>query len=286
MIAALVVAGEVRPIATPGKTGPEAPVVSLAFSFAALLFWGFGVAALLRIVSAALVGGVQRKAPHRIAFNAAQFTLSLAAAGLALDAAGLHPSPSHPWLPTGAGLPGVALAAIAFFIVNFLLVGRAIALHARAPYGRTFRARLPYQAFVNFVLLSAAPLVVVVVSRSPLLLVLLLLPLTAIYVNAEISLQREHQAHHDELTGLSNRKLLVRRTGEALAEASRSGSTVGFLLLDLDRFKEVNDTLGHMAGDRLLRIVAHRLGTASGPATWSRGWAGMSSPCCCPRCAR
>jgi GGDEF domain-containing protein len=62
------------------------------------------------------------------------------------------------------------------------------------------------------VLLSAAPLVVVVVSRSPLLLVLLLLPLTAIYVNAEISLQREHQAHHDELTGLSNRKLLVRRT--------------------------------------------------------------------------
>jgi diguanylate cyclase (GGDEF)-like protein len=259
VIAALVVAGEVRPIATPGKTGPEAPVVSLAFSFAALLFWGFGAAALLRIVSAALVGGVQRKAPHRIAFNAAQFTLSLAAAGLALAAAGLHPSPSHPWLPSGAGLPGVALAAIAFFIVNFLLVGRAIALHARAPYGRTFRARLPYQAFVNFVLLSAAPLVVVVVSRSPLLLVLLLLPLTAIYVNAEISLQREHQAHHDELTGLSNRKLLVRRTGEALAEASRSGSTVGFLLLDLDRFKEVNDTLGHMAGDRLLRIVAHRL---------------------------
>ena len=139
-------AGGLRPIATPGKTGPEAPVVSLAFSFAALLFWGFGAAALLRIVSAALVGGVQRKAPHRIAFNAAQFTLSLAAAALALAAAGLHPSPGHPWLPSGAGLPGVALAAIAFFIVNFLLVGRAIALHARAPYGRTFRARLPYQA--------------------------------------------------------------------------------------------------------------------------------------------
>jgi diguanylate cyclase (GGDEF)-like protein len=259
VIAALVVVGEVRPIMTPGKTGPDAPVVALAFSFAALLFWGFPVAALLRVISTTLVGAAQRKAPHRIVFNAAQFTLSLAAAGLAISADGLHPTPSHPWLPGGAGLPGVALAAIAFFAVNFLLVGRAIALHTRAPYLRTFRSLLPYQAFANFVLLSAAPLVVVVVSRSPLLLVLLLLPLTAIYVNAEISLQREHQAHHDELTGLCNRKLLVRKTADALAEASRSGGTVGFLLLDLDRFKEVNDTLGHPAGDRLLRIVAHRL---------------------------
>jgi diguanylate cyclase (GGDEF)-like protein len=259
VIAVLVVVGEVRPIMTPGKTGSDAPVAALAFSFAALLFWGFPVAALLRVTSTIVVGAAQRKAPHRIVFNAAQFTLSLAAAGLAIAAAGLHPVPSHPWLPGGAGLPGVALAAIAFFVVNFLLVGRAIALHARVPYVRTFRSLLPYQAFANFVLLSAAPLIVVVVSRSPLLLVLLLLPLTAIYVNAEISVQREHQAHHDELTGLCNRKLLVRKTADALADASRSGSTVGFLLLDLDRFKEVNDTLGHPAGDQLLRIVADRL---------------------------
>ena len=74
-----------------------------------------------------------------------------------------------------------------------------------------------------------------------------------------ISVQREHQAHHDELTGLSNRKLLVRKTGEALAQADATGTKAGFLLLDLDRFKEVNDTLGHAVGDRLLRVIAHRL---------------------------
>jgi diguanylate cyclase (GGDEF)-like protein len=259
VIAALVVVGEVRPIVTPGKSGPDAPVVSLAFGFAALLFWGFPVAALLRVVSTALVGAAKRRAPHRIAFNGAQFTLGLGAAGLALALAGVHPSPGRPWLPSGAGLPQVALAAIAYFAVNFMLVGTAVALHSRAPYFRTLRANLPYQAFANFVLLSAAPLIAVVVSRSPLLLVLFLLPLTAVYINAEISMQREHQAHHDELTGLSNRKLLVRKTEEALAEADRSGRTVGFLLLDLDRFKEVNDTLGHPAGDRLLCLVAHRL---------------------------
>jgi hypothetical protein len=56
-------------------------VISLAFSFAALLFWGFGVAALLRVLSTVFTGVAQHRAPHRIAFNAAQFTLSLGAAG-------------------------------------------------------------------------------------------------------------------------------------------------------------------------------------------------------------
>jgi diguanylate cyclase (GGDEF)-like protein len=71
--------------------------------------------------------------------------------------------------------------------------------------------------------------------------------------------QREHQALHDELTGLPNRTMLLRKTADALIDASRLGRRAGFLLLDLDRFKEVNDTLGHAVGDELLRVVAHRL---------------------------
>ena len=134
-----------------------------------------------------------------------------------------------------------------------------MALHARAPIPATLRAALPYQAFVNLVLLSAAPLVAVVMGRSVLLVLLLLLPMPAIYAGAARSMQREHQAHHDELTGLPNRTLLLRQAAGALAEAARSGGRAGFLLLDLDRFKEVNDTLGHHVGDELLRAVARRL---------------------------
>jgi diguanylate cyclase (GGDEF)-like protein len=66
-------------------------------------------------------------------------------------------------------------------------------------------------------------------------------------------------AHHDGLTGLPNRVLLHDRLSQGLAHASRSGKSLVVLTLDLDRFKEINDTYGHDAGDRVLVQAADRL---------------------------
>jgi diguanylate cyclase (GGDEF)-like protein len=71
--------------------------------------------------------------------------------------------------------------------------------------------------------------------------------------------RNRYQALHDPLTDLPNRALFQDRTGVALRAAARSNATVAVLLLDLNRFKEVNDTLGHQYGDYLLLKVADRL---------------------------
>lgn len=74
-----------------------------------------------------------------------------------------------------------------------------------------------------------------------------------------------HMALHDPLTGLANRVLIAERLTRALAVASRYGTQVGVLYLDLDNFKEINDRYGHETGDRVLQAVAVRLQMAVRP---------------------
>ena len=83
--------------------------------------------------------------------------------------------------------------------------------------------------------------------------------------------QLTHLAEHDSLTGLPNRLLFYDRVCQAISLAHRHGGQAAVLFLDLDGFKQVNDSLGHMAGDKLLQSVAKRLLTCvRGPDTVSR----------------
>jgi diguanylate cyclase (GGDEF)-like protein len=278
ILTAFIVLGELRPIVTPGSTENNGARVSTLFSFATLLYAGLPAAAILQAIAAVAAGALHRRAAHRTAFNVAQFAISLGAATLVLLAFGITANPWHTWVPEGADLLPVALAAVAYFVVNNSLVNAAVALHERMPLGKALRLDLGKQVLVNLALLGLAPIVVVAMARSAAFVPLIVLPFIAVYLNASASMRREHQALHDALTGLPNRKLLTTRTEGALDEVRRRtqraadgrdderhhpapapGRRLGLFLLDLDRFKEVNDTLGHAVGDRLLQIVAYRL---------------------------
>lgn len=263
VILIMIVAGEIWPIAWPGRPRQQAPAASITIGFATLMWWGFAVAILLRTagtLAAALGQRPAGQAPQRTAFNIAREALSLTAAGLIFAGFGVSPRPDHAWrLPAGSLLV-VLLAALAYFAVGFALAAEAEALHSRKSLSGVARATLPGQTLIYLVLLTAAPVVTLVMAtRSAVMVALLAVPLAAIYLGATMSAQRDYQVHHDELTGLANRKLLVKRCDEELAKAAAGEARTGLLLLDLDRFKDVNDTLGHPVGDRLLQLAAERL---------------------------
>lgn len=81
-------------------------------------------------------------------------------------------------------------------------------------------------------------------------------------VNASLVAQVRHEATHDALTGLANRRLFLERVERDLEACRRRGGRLAVLFIDLDRFKPVNDDLGHAAGDELLRQFAGRLGAS------------------------
>ena len=259
VVAVMVLIGEVRPLIIAGSSDVTGVTTSTTFTFALLLHTGLPVALLLQACATIVAALAYRRALWRTGFNVAQFTLSYTAAGIVLLLFHRHATATHMLNVSGSDLPVIALAGLVYFAVNNLFVSAALAARSHTSIRHEFFLDFGFQSLSNAALLGLSPIVVVVIERGPSLVPLLLFPLAAVYATASMTRARERESLHDELTGLPNRKLLVERTNEAVRAASESGSHVGLFLLDLDRFKEINDTLGHRVGDELLQLVGRRL---------------------------
>ncbi|MFF4423564.1 putative bifunctional diguanylate cyclase/phosphodiesterase [Streptomyces sp. NPDC001549] len=239
-----------------GGTGSGA-----ALTLGVLILYGWVPAGLVSLAVVSLVGAARRHRWRQGLLHGSVDILGIGAGSLVLAAFGEAPSVETPWLPTSWGLE--AIPEIVFVAVAYLLATRFLLWIALAPRGdglpTVARTALLRQALVAVALLGIAPLICVVAVSQPVLLPLFAVPLIALDSTLWIARARAEEQLRDPLTGLPNRQWLLERAWSALDEAERSGTRAALVLIDLDRFRAVNDTLGHLAGDRLLLQIAERL---------------------------
>ena len=262
LFAALLVGSELRPISWLRRQEGGEVTASWAFGFALLLL-APAASAITAMAAASLVGDlVNRKPLVRGAFNASQVALSLAA-----GSAVLHLHPSHGRLIASDGVTlswlfTVVMAAVATFLLNGLLTSLVLGLYQGLPLLPVVRTGIAHNLSTDGILLALGPIFVVVSQRSLVLLPLLLLIAWAVYRSTYLAIARQHEASHDLLTDLPNRRMFLEAVEASVTDAARHERSAAVVICDLNGFKEVNDRLGHGVGDLVLLEVATRLAAA------------------------
>ncbi|MDW4912849.1 bifunctional diguanylate cyclase/phosphodiesterase [Streptomyces californicus] len=239
-----------------GGTGSGA-----ALTLAVLLLYGWLPAVLVSLAVVVLVGTARRHRWWQGLLHGGVDMLGIAAAALVLAAFGEVPTVEEPWRPLDWGV--AAVPELLLTASTYLLVTRVLLWYAQAPHNGGLptiaRTAMLRQGLVAVALLGLAPLICAVAMSMPVLLPLFAVPLIALDSTLWIARARAEEQLRDPLTGLPNRQWLLERTWSALEDAESIGTRSALVLIDLDRFRAVNDTLGHLAGDRLLLQIAERL---------------------------
>jgi diguanylate cyclase (GGDEF)-like protein len=265
MSVALVV-GELRPIPiSRGGDNTDYITISTTFAVALVILGPVGVAIIAQCLAVVLDYFPNRSRPRNLLFNVSQYALTvMAARGVYGLVAGVPFSgPFQSFNPSDVRcLTASFLAGLTFLVVNHALISTVVALqHGFAVWGVVV-ADIKFQSLTSAVLVSMGPMAALVVETQWLMLPLLGAPLIAVYRSAELAVDRERQAKHDNLTGLANRELFRERSVPALHHAQRSDQKLAIMMIDLDHFKNINDTLGHQVGDELIIEVARRIDEA------------------------
>lgn len=266
VLAIALVVGDLAPQWTPARSSDGLVPVSPMFALTMVLAVGGAPAAVAGVVAAAVSGLVGGQRPLSVRFSMAQRALSVTVAAVVL-AITTATSFGAPITVTWRTLAPIVLTCLAFLGTSLVVTSLATALGARDAYGPQavrplwpwLRRELVSRGRYGGLLVSFAPVMALASERTVVLLVLFAVPALAVSRSIAIAAGRDHHLLHDDLTGLPNRRLLVDRITQAIALARRHGERTAVLVLDLNGFRDVNDTLGRACGDVLLRTVADQL---------------------------
>jgi diguanylate cyclase (GGDEF)-like protein len=231
--------------------------------------WTFMMALILIGTPAAAVGAasgivlisdlVSRKGPAKVIFNTSQIIVCMTLGSAAFTVGGQGEALLARGGPSMLWFVDFAAACAIIFGLNNALTGSVMALDQGLPVVPMLRSIGVANLETDGILLSLSPVFVVVAERSVLLIPLLLVTTWTVYRTAEVALVRRHEATHDMLTQLPNRRLFDEHLQNAVISAQRKGTRVAVVLIDLDGFKGINDRLGHDIGDQVLRDIAARM---------------------------
>jgi diguanylate cyclase (GGDEF)-like protein len=254
---------ELFPVEMPDEDGEVS--FSTTFAFAILLTDGIAAVVLVHAIALAIAETIRRRPFERLVFNVSQYAICWTVAGglLALLTGDLPDENGLQYLEGGSTVPALVISAAAFLLLNLALASTPPALARGVPPLSVMRADLRFHTWSTVVLIVLAPVILVAADYSLWLFPLLGVPLVAIQFGSRQAVINEHRARHDSLTGLPNRIHLTRALREAVDRAGADG--IGVLILGLDRFREINETLGHRRGDVVLCEAGRRLNALARP---------------------
>ena len=255
MMALLVAATFVEAFPVPIENVPVGGTsLATVFIVGTAAIYGWAPAIVVGLVTQLLVEVIRRQPAIRVLYNSSVYALAAAAAGAVCATV---PDSSFGWLALQIGL-----ASTAFYAVNIPLIAAVVSRWAREGFLSLLR-RATASTFIPFAIMASLTLMLAVLwERSPFLSAALVGPLAAIALYQR-SVFRELAAMRlaltDPLTGLGNHRHFHERLDHDLTEAEEKGLPLSVCIVDIDNFKELNDTLGHPKGDHVLAQVAGRL---------------------------
>jgi diguanylate cyclase (GGDEF)-like protein len=257
--------GELGPIPV-SRGDDETSNITMSTTFAVALVATGPFALLLAAHTAAVLMDDLRtkRRPVKMIFNFGEYALSLAAARLVFSQltgqAFLAPYTTY----KASDLVPTLLAGFTFMVINNGLVAIVVAMASGQPVIEMLRDDLAFTMETSAVLVGLSGVAAVLAQTSGWMLPLLAMPVLAVRRSAVLAAARQTQAMRDALTGLGNRALFFSRTDRLLSRFERYGDSVAVLMMDLDHFKDINDTLGHQVGDRVIQAVAGRIAYLGG----------------------